>query len=410
MDARIASLVYWNERSQLVVPIRGQYRLGDILHLFSDLTVNDYEPGLLDATLFLEGNCSIFSPYSFEYLYQLGYAQLFNAAQSECFTHDPESRANLFNQRNIQQNLIILDVLNYCFAQTYKRLYAPELLTHTTLMNLVSSIADIELLPLQPCHLTLAFSIPLRPKSLSKPGDKKTCTYCGSSAFIEHAKKHELPGKQLRNHISKTCPLVLLGRNTVPEKYSLDANTLADEVINQLNEIDAVYLRCQIRTELTRRYYKFFGHNAALTVPEKFSACLIDGEGNPYPIARIRNALETIHKQARHTHVDFTASITQYSECHQIDTTRLSNMMRGTLASVDMLRQRVYGEPNMFTGFHTYTQSVAFMMASANPVSPQAIIQFGPPMDCSSSTTTTSLAMMQPESDDPCHLFMGDIY
>lgn len=411
MDTRIASLVYWNEHGQLVVPIRGHYRLGDLIHLFSDLATNDYEPGLLDATLFLEGNCTIFSPYSFEYLCQLGHAHLFNATQAECFTHDPESYANLFNQRNILQNLVVLDILNYCFAQTHKRLYAPELLSHTTLMNLVSSIADIELLPLQPCLLTIAFSIPIRPKSLSVPGDKKSCTYCGSSAFIEHPKRCELPGKQLRNHISKTCPLVLLGKNTVPEKYSLDANTLADEVINQLNEIDAVYLRCHIQTELTRRYYKFFGHNTTLPVPEKFSTCLIDGEGNPYPIARIRSALDTIH-QARHTHVDFTTSITQYSEWHHQDVTRLTNMMRGTLASVDVLRLRVYGQPNMFTGFHAYTQSVAFMMASLNP-SPQPIVHFGPPMDCSTtSTTPTSLPMMGlPEvTEDPCHLFMGDLY
>ena len=292
VDARIASLVYWNEKGHLVVPIRGHYLLSDLIHLFTDMRATDYEPGLLDAMIYLEGNCNIFVPYTLDQLNAMEMGFLYDATRSECFTHEPESPANLFNMRNILQNLVSLDLLQYTFNHSRKCAYSPSSLNQTTSINLTARIANPELLPFQPCHMTIAFSIPIKQKTANIHGDKKSCTLCGlggSSAVIEHPKRNEAPGKKLRTHIFKTCPLVLLTQqhHTTTEKYSLDANSLANEIISHLNELDAIYEKCNVRLSLATRYYKFFGHTL-LAVPDKFTSTLIDSQGAPYQTSRIK--------------------------------------------------------------------------------------------------------------------------
>lgn len=417
LDARIASLVYWNERGQLVVPIRGYYRLGDLIHLFTDQSSDSYEPGLLDAMLFLEGNCNLFVPFTYEYLTQLGHSHLFNATQAQCLVFEPESYANLFNQRNILQNLIMLDILQYCFTHSRKRLYAPELLSQPKLTNMIAAIAELELLPLQPCHLTMAFLIPLKPVSPNLPGDKKSCTYCGSSASIEHHKKGELPGKRLRNHTKKCALQLLVARDTTLPP--IERSVIIDEMIDQLNEFDAIYVRCHIKSELTRRYYKFFGHSAAVSVPEKFTSALIDSEGHPYQMTRLRNAIERISQSI--VPVDYSTNLNHYKECQRGDIACLSYMMGGSLFTADLLRQRVYGSPNDLTGVRTYTQSVAYMMStSPQPAySPQPMIQFEPivpQMEIEShSHSNNSVITLSNDTEtevsnfDPCVIYMNSL-
>ncbi len=369
VDPRIASLVYWNANGQLVVPISGQYRTSDLIHLFSDLGVADYLPGLLDAPILLEGNCNIFVPYSADHLAQLGLASIFDATRTECFSNDPDSFANLFNQRNILQCLVALDLLQYSFSHSKKRSYAPYLLNQQTTTNIIAQIANIELLPFQPCQMTLFFSIPVKQKVANISGDKKSCPLCSSSAVLEHPKKGELPGKQLRTHIHKTCPLVLLAQqHTSVDKYSLEPETLIKDMLSQLNELDAVYTKGEINLSLVTRYYKFFGHTM-LPVPDKFTSCLIDSTGAPYPLANIQHAVdEIIHGRV----MDLSLSIAAYKEQHNADLTRLSLLMGSPLAfaTAETLRQRVYGshylspvEPRGLAGALLYTQGVSYMVS-----------------------------------------------